>query len=196
MNHLIISCSPLGEYAYTNQLEKLAEDIFISNGHSVTIRNLYDINFNPVIDKEDILGHSRAIYKPDVIIEQEHIKDADCITFIYPLYQLSMPALMKGYVDRVFVNNFAYSYNSDGSINKLLLGKKANYLLPMGATYQSAEKYRNIEAMNILIKNTIGFRGIETNAVWYFGPEQRKTERTELEKILNGEKMSLFEDNW
>ena len=60
----------------------------------------------------------------DIAVEQEHIKWADVITFVYPVWWASFPAILKGYVDKVFSYGFAYEY-VDGSPNGLLKGKKS-----------------------------------------------------------------------
>ena len=73
--------------------------------------------------EEDIFSASQGKFREDVKKEQEYIKNADNIILIFPIYSSSMPALMKGYIDRVFSQNFAYSYNNDESINKLMTGK-------------------------------------------------------------------------
>ena len=185
MQHLIIKCSPLDE-SFTEKLASTTEELYKNLGDLVLVKDLYNSNFNPVISKEDILGHKDGIYSNEVRHEQELIKWADNLVFIYPLYQLAMPALLKGYIDKVFVQNFAYKYNIDGSIIKLLEGKRASYLLPMGASYEKAKKSGNIDAMNLILKNTIEFRGIKTSAIYYFGPEQRDFTNDELKlKLAN-----------
>ena len=59
----------------------------------------------------------------DIKTEQEFIAEADVITFIYPIWWTGLPAILKGYVDRVFAFGFAYSAGPEGVI-KLLEGKK------------------------------------------------------------------------
>ena len=57
-------------------------------------------------------------------MNRKEIKWADLITFIYPIWWASMPAILKGYIDRVFANGFAYKYENNIPIG-LLEGKKA-----------------------------------------------------------------------
>ena len=90
----------------------------------IVIRDLNEINFNPVLSLEDMNGQRIGKVTEDVQIEQDFITWADRIIFIYPIWWTGMPAIMKGYIDRVFSYGFAYRY--DQGIQKgLLTGKKA-----------------------------------------------------------------------
>jgi NAD(P)H dehydrogenase (quinone) len=90
----------------------------------IVIRDLNEISFNPILSLEDMNGQRMGKVTEDVQIEQDFITWADRIIFIYPIWWTGMPAIMKGYVDRVFSYGFAYRY--DQGIQKgLLTGKKA-----------------------------------------------------------------------
>ena len=64
-----------------------------------------------------------AMAPPDVRQEQEFIEWADLLTFVYPIWWTGMPAMLKGYVDRVFCQGFAYCPQGD-TVKGLLNGKK------------------------------------------------------------------------
>ena len=90
----------------------------------IVIRNLNEINFNPVLSLDDMSGQRMGQVAADVKKEQDFINWADRIIFVYPIWWTGMPAIMKGYIDRVFSYGFAYRY--DQGIQKgLLAGKKA-----------------------------------------------------------------------
>ena len=69
---------------------------------------------------------------PDVARAQGQVQEADVLTVIYPLWWLSMPAIMKGYIDRVFARGFAYE-SAHGVVNGLLTGKKCVLITLSGA---------------------------------------------------------------
>lgn len=77
----------------------------------------------------------------DVATAQDDIRFADVITVIYPLWWLSMPAMMKGYVDRVFARGFAYESHS-GVTQGLLATKKAVLMTISGAPPVVARRER------------------------------------------------------
>ena len=91
---------------------------------------------------------------------------------------------MKGYIDRVLSQNFAYSYNSDGSINKLMTGKTITTFSPMGATLKYYEESGIKSAMNTIFSTTFSFRGFEVSSINYFGSDNREKMLSELEKLI------------
>lgn len=123
MKHLIIYAHPnpnsLNSYLKNTTAAHLQE-----HHHEVVIRDLYALNFNPVLSLEDMAGQRNGLVSDDVKREQDFITWADCITFIHPIWWTGLPAILKGYIDRVFSYGFAYRY--DQGIQKgLLAGKKA-----------------------------------------------------------------------
>lgn len=95
-------------------------------GHQVKIRDLYSLGFDPVLSRSELENYDfphRGI-SGDIKAEQEAIQWADHLIFIYPTWWWSMPAIMKGYLDRVFLPGFAFSAG-ENSIKGLLDDKKA-----------------------------------------------------------------------
>lgn len=123
MKQLVVLCHPLSE-----NLSKLIHmelsSMYDKYQMDFTVRDLYQIGFNPIISAEDISAAEKGTFLEDVLCEQEHISNTDILTFIYPVGLTGMPALLKGYIDRVFSEGFAYSVTEKG-IKKLLEGKKA-----------------------------------------------------------------------
>ena len=87
--------------------------------------------------------------RADVAKAQDDIRAADVVTVIYPLWWLSMPAMMKGYIDRVFARGFAYE-SRDGVVHGLLSGKKAVLVTISGAPLPLLVKSGNWNAVQVL----------------------------------------------
>ncbi|MGP0092230.1 MAG: NAD(P)H-dependent oxidoreductase [Xanthobacteraceae bacterium] len=129
MKHLVVVAHPAEDSftmglarTYAAELEKL--------GHSQRTYDLYRMGFNPVL-----AAHELAADHPvdaDVTRAQDDIRAADALTVIYPLWWLSMPAMMKGYIDRVFARGFAYEARN-GVVRGLLSGKKSVLITISGA---------------------------------------------------------------
>jgi len=86
--------------------------------------DLYKMNYNPVLSaKEHYSSGNKFVSKQNREI-QEKITKVDNLIFIYPDWWSSMPAMLKGFIDRVFVKGFVFNYNSKGTVKKLLKGKK------------------------------------------------------------------------
>jgi len=130
MKHLVVYCHPNKKSFCNAILDKLVIELE-NYGVEVRVRDLYAIDFNPVLTMGDMIAMKNGASLPEVREEQNLIKWADVITFIYPIWWTGMPAILKGYIDRVFSFGFAYGASSDG-VNGLLTNKKVNIINTMG----------------------------------------------------------------
>ncbi|MBU8711787.1 NAD(P)H-dependent oxidoreductase [Brevibacillus parabrevis] len=88
------------------------------------VRDLYQMKFQPVFQAADMQKVSNGTASADVMTEQELISEADLLVMIYPVWWWSAPAILKGYIDRVFTNGFAFRYEAHGPVG-LLKNKQA-----------------------------------------------------------------------
>ena len=89
---------------------------------SVEIADLAVEGFDPRETARDLAVHLQtATPAPDVLAEQARIDRADRLVLVYPVYWWSFPALLKGWIDRVFTNGWAYG--SGGDIARKKLGR-------------------------------------------------------------------------
>jgi NAD(P)H dehydrogenase (quinone) len=123
MNVLIVYAHPEAK-SLTASLKDLAVEVLTSAGHSVRVSDLYAMNWKAQIDGDDFLerlnqdrldivkesgkAFSEGTQTLDVIAEQEKLRWADAVIFQFPYWWFSMPAIMKGWVERVFAYGFAY----------------------------------------------------------------------------------------
>ncbi|WP_052363691.1 NAD(P)H-dependent oxidoreductase [Geomicrobium sp. JCM 19037] len=72
-------------------------------GHIVDVVDLYREEFNPVLFEKDEpdFESKNNVYTETVMKEVKHIEESDALVFIFPIWWYGMPAIMKGYVDRV-----------------------------------------------------------------------------------------------
>ncbi|RIX59729.1 NAD(P)H oxidoreductase [Paenibacillus nanensis] len=79
-------------------------------GHETEILDLHRIGFNPVLWEADEPDWStdQKIYSPEVQREMERMQHFDGLAYIFPVWWYSLPAMLKGYIDRVWNNGFAY----------------------------------------------------------------------------------------
>lgn len=123
MTHLILFAHPKTESFNRAILQTLASTLE-EKGDSVIVRDLYALDFAPVLTQEDMEALRKGQTPEDIAQEQHYITQADTLIFVYPLWWTGLPAILKGYVDRVFSYGFAYRYNQAGEIEGLLKGKK------------------------------------------------------------------------
>ncbi|HEY6458125.1 MAG TPA: NAD(P)H-dependent oxidoreductase [Steroidobacteraceae bacterium] len=123
MKHLIVVAHPL-EDSVTMKLAR-AYALELSNlGHDCVMHDLYRLGFDPVMGAVELEPLSKGQPAPgDVREAQAAVAACDVLTALYPLWWASMPAMMKGYIDRVFARGFAYEANA-GATRGLLAGRR------------------------------------------------------------------------
>ena len=132
MKHLIVAAHPAID-SFTMALTRAYAEELEALGHTQRTRDLYRMGFDPVLAAHELLPVSAAHpASADVVAAQDEIWWADALTVIYPLWWLSMPAMMKGYIDRVFARGFAYE-SANGTVHGLLSGKQAVSITVSGA---------------------------------------------------------------
>lgn len=85
-------------------------------GHTVDIVDLYEDNFQPVLSAEERTAYMEPGYAPaaDVAGYCDRLKAADGLVFVFPQWWFAMPAILKGFVDRVFVPGVAFDHAPGG----------------------------------------------------------------------------------
>lgn len=170
MKHLVILGHPSSDSLNKVIHEEIGQ-LYKKYGHDIVVRDLYAMNFNPVLTGKDIAAAREGKVTSDVKIEQDYIKKADVITFVYPLWWTSMPAIVKGYIDRVFSYGFAYSFTSSFTIptvKKLLKGKKVILVNTHGMSAEAYQQEGVYDAMNLLTeKHIFEFFGMEVILHYY-----------------------------
>ncbi|WP_440603021.1 NAD(P)H-dependent oxidoreductase [Bacillus sp. GB_SG_008] len=161
MKHLIVYAHP-NPQSFNHAILETFQGQLQEKGHEVRVRDLYAINFNPVLAADDFISFSQGNTPADIKAEQEHITWADVITFIYPVWWAGLPAILKGYVERVFSQGFAFTYGPNG-VDKFLTGKKGVLLSTMGNSKENYDASGMFEAMKKTTDAGIfDFTGIET----------------------------------
>jgi NAD(P)H dehydrogenase (quinone) len=113
-----------GSQSFNHEILERVQDAFRKMNIASQVRDLYKMNFNPVLSDRDLHNVERGQVSPDIDEEQSLITEADLLVMIYPVWWWSQPAILKGYIDRVFTNQFAFRYTENGLVG-LLKGKQA-----------------------------------------------------------------------
>ncbi len=116
-------------------------------GAEVVIRDLYRLRFDPRLRAEEMPDHLGAAIRADVARERDAIGGADIFAFFYPLWFNATPAMMKGYVERVFGMDFGYTARAHGGNQPHLGGRKMVTFTSSGAPQDWVEKSGAWEAM-------------------------------------------------
>lgn len=124
-------------------------------GNSFELADLTEEAFDPRFNEADIAAHRRKAVPPaDVVAEQARIDRADALILVYPVYWWSMPALMKGWIDRVFANGWAYD-DTSGKVVKKLRHLRVHLVGIGGADAGTYERHGYFGAMKTQIDHGI-----------------------------------------
>lgn len=190
MKHLIILTHPSPNSLNALFKQTLADHLF-EQGHEVEIRDLYEINFNPVLSPEDMTGQRRGEVSPDVKSEQEWILWADNLIVIHPIWWTGAPALFKGYIERVFSYGFAYRYDQ-GVQKGLLAGKQLVIINTHGKSHQEYEAMGMNTALSLTSDTGIyTYCGFEVRKHFFFdkadkaSPETIEEWKSQIKKVFS-----------
>ena len=136
-------------------------------GHEVRRINLGELNFDPILHE----GYKEIQeLEPDLITIQENITWADHIVIVYPNWWCTMPALLKGLFDRIWLPGFAFNFNKvTKQLDKHLTGKTARVIVIAGTTSPFKTWWLYGDFTNEIQHGILGFAGIKA-AVSAFGP--------------------------
>lgn len=196
MRHLIIYAHPNENSLNHHLLQTVIESLEIEK-HEIVLRDLNKINFNPVFSLEDMEDQRMGKVSDDIKTEQDFISWAEHITFIYPIWWTGMPAIMKGYIDRVFSYGFAYRYDQ-GVQKGLLTGKQTIIINTHGKSNEEYERIGMDKALSLTSdKGIFTYCGFEINQHFFFDKADKvSSEDLEIwkEQIRNTylEKISTF----
>ncbi|WP_339463381.1 NAD(P)H-dependent oxidoreductase [Pseudomonas sp. EA_105y_Pfl2_R69] len=146
MKVLIVHAHPEPQ-SFTAALRDLAQETLQGQGHEVQVSDLYAMNWNPVASAADFTARANPDYLVYALEQREGVKSgelaadiqaeldkllwADLLILNFPLYWFSVPAMLKGWIDRVLVSGVCYGgkrfYDQGG-----LAGKQALVSLTLG----------------------------------------------------------------
>lgn len=159
----------------------------LKSGNEVKEIILADMDFNPIL----MHGYrKRTELEPDLLEAWEKIKWAEHIVWIYPTWWASPPALLKGFIERVFLPGFAFEYQEKSPFpKKLLTGKTSEIISTMDAPV-FYYKWIVKDIGGKMIRRDIGaFCGIKNKRTTYLAtlktstPEQRQAWLEKAEKL-------------
>ena len=146
MNHLVVFAHPNPE-SFGKAIEESIVKASVTKGFSTKVKDLYSEKFNPVLGISDLEALGRGEIPSDIKKEQELVDWADIISFVYPVWWAGLPAILKGYIDRVFSYGFAYE-SKNGAMAGLLKGKRVRLFSTTGtpdAIYESSGMHSSMK---------------------------------------------------
>jgi NAD(P)H dehydrogenase (quinone) len=140
------------------------------------------LDFNPN------LGYGfqkRTELEPDLLDAWEKIKWADHLVWVHPVWWGGLPAILKGFIDRLFLPGFAFQYRENSMFwDKLLKGKTARIITTLDQPSWYYWLAYGRPSVNQLKKSTLEFCGVKPVNVSYFGIV-KTADKSQREKWIN-----------
>lgn len=179
MKVLIVHAHPEPQ-SFTTSMKDCAVRTLEAQGHEVMVSDLYAMNWNPVASAADFGMRRNADYlvyaleqrenvaaqaiAPDIAVELEKLLACDLVIFSFPLFWCSVPAIMKGWIDRVMVSGKVYGglrfYDRGG-----MRGKRAMLAYTCGGRdfmFGPEGVHGEMDLMlRHMLRGTLGYAGFE-----------------------------------
>lgn len=134
------------------------------------------------LEFDPILHHGfrkRTELEKDLVQAQQDILWAEHVVVVLPIWWSDMPALLKGFVDRVFLPGFAFKYREKGLLwDKFLKGRSARIVYTQDAPDWYYRFLVGRPVVRILKKGVLEFCGVGPVGVTAFGPVKSSTPQT------------------
>ena len=166
-NILVIQGNP-DINSFCGSLAKAYIDSARLSGSEVRELQLAELKFDPILWH----GYNKIQkLEPDLIKAQELIQWSKHIVFVYPNWWGAMPALMKGFFDRVFLPGFAFKYRESSPFwDKLLSGRTAQLMVTMDTPPWYYRWIYHRPGHNEMKRTILGFCGIKVVKISEFSP--------------------------
>ena len=144
--------------AYGKQVEE--------QGHETHYLALGSLKFDPIL--REGYGKIQEL-EPDLLDAQKWILWADHIVWVFPMWWSTVPALLKGFIDRTFLPGFAFKYHTkDPFWDKLLAGRSTDVIYTMGTPVFIQRFFMGNPVIKVL-NGILGFSGLKPMRVLRFG---------------------------
>ncbi|WP_144633259.1 NAD(P)H-dependent oxidoreductase [Bordetella genomosp. 13] len=156
MHALIVASHPDTTSLTHAVAAQVAQGVASSGRHTSEIADLAAEGFDPRFNAADTAQFQGKGPSPaDVIAEQARLDRADALVLVYPVYWWSFPGQLKGWIDRVFTNGWAYEDNNDGKLVKKLERLRVHLVAIGGADMRTYDRHGYQGAMKLQIDHGI-----------------------------------------
>jgi NAD(P)H dehydrogenase (quinone) len=175
--------------SFNHALANVCKEQIIKNGHTVFFHDLYKEQFNPVLNPENNLQDD------DITQYCSELKESNGIIIIHPNWWGQPPAIIKGWIDRVFIPEIAYTFVEDSNnnhIQKGLLQAQTALVLNTSNTAEELEDQIYKDPLETIWKNRVfqfcgisNFKRLNYRVIKDSNIEQRTVWLTDLQQLID-----------
>lgn len=158
-------------------------------GCQVRQLRLGELDFDPILHE----GYRKVQeLEPDLSKAQQDILWAEHLVFVYPTWWGAMPALLKGFIDRIFLPGFAFRYRDNSKFwDRLLVGRSAQLLVTMDTPPWYYRWVFRMPGHQQMKRTILEFSGLKPVKVASFGPIIHATPRQKARWVLEVRELGL-----
>jgi putative NADPH-quinone reductase len=192
MKTIIVYAHPW-EGSYNHAVKETVVSALQKSSRDYDLIDLYADNFQASMEKENLALYNKGESQDSLVKKyQKMIDDCDNLVLIFPIWWSTYPAILKGFLDKVLLSNWAYNYEGFLPKGKLDQIKKAYVLTTMGGPEIFYRLFLGNFINVTLMRGTLMFCGIKKmkwlNLSSIKSSSQRKREKhlKKIEKIFQG----------
>lgn len=110
--------------SFSHAVAQRAERGLVAAGHQVVVFDLYAQGFTAAMSAAERAAYhgEQPVVSPQIAEHIEHVRSAEALVFVYPTWWSGLPAIMKGWLDRVMVPGVAFGFDPSGKVGPRLTG--------------------------------------------------------------------------
>lgn len=194
MQHAVILAHPKPT-SFCASLARTCVEHLRATNHHVLLRDLYALDFDPRLKAEELPTQNGVTPASDVVAERKALAGVTSFIFVYPFWFNAPPAILKGYVDRVFGMGFGYGPVAGGA-EPLLDGKTLTSFSTSGAPEHWIDSTGALRALmsvfDLHLSGVCGLRvadhkhigGVVSNMTQEAGADVLEQVRTRLDELF------------
>lgn len=179
--YLIVFAHPSHDGHNGYFLKKIEELLKINSCHYEII-DLYKENFQACLCDEELYTMGRKNVSPENQMIQEKIIASNRLIFIYPTWWQNMPAILKGFFDRIITGGFGFKYVKGLPVG-LLKNKKAAIFTTSGGPWIYEKFLIGAPSIKLLSKHILGFCGIRSKSFMLCSANKLEKNQAKIDKI-------------
>lgn len=192
MKHAVIVAHP-NPASLVSSIAGGYADAVKSAGHTAILRDLYAIGFDPCLKREEIPRPEGFHAGAEIDAERTLLSDVDVFAFVYPIWFNAPPAILSGYLQRVFGMGFGYGPIQQGGNVPLLRGRKLISFSTSGAPKEWFESEGGWQALqNLFDKHFAAVCGMDVIGHTHFGGISVQMRKDAAHRILEDTKQAAL----
>jgi len=167
MQIVVVLAHPNGD-SFNHAVASRVCDTLRAGGHHVDLLDLYALGFRAAMSAEEHTAYhgDTPLVDPMVAEHARLVKAADTLVFVYPTWWSGLPAILKGWLDRVMVPGVAFGFNSKGRVRPALTNVQRLVGISTYGSPRPYVRFVNDNGRRTLARTLRINTGVLTSRVW------------------------------